>query len=119
MYKDNQRKRRIKRHKMMADYKKKKLDEMKPAQRDEIVKTIRQRKTSMKHMERNIYDRVVLGVPKLLRAVDKLGIKKNISKDLKKAKEYGGGYDSFDEEWIIDKIRSEDKVYYGSDSDIS
>jgi len=38
---------------------------------------------------------------------------------LKKAKEYGGGYDSFDEEWIIDKIRSEDKVYYGSDSDIS
>tara|TARA_B110000285_G_C14873095_1_gene490151 strand:+ start:232 stop:591 length:360 start_codon:yes stop_codon:yes gene_type:complete len=119
MYKDNQRKRRIKRHKMMADYKKKKLDEMKPAQRDEIVKTIRQRKTSMKHMERNIYDRVVLGVPKLLRAVDKLGIKKNISKDLKKAKEHGGGYDSFDEEWIIDRIRSEDKVYYGSDSDIS
>lgn len=44
LYKDNQRKRRIRRHKMMTDYKKKKLDEMKPAQRDEIIKTIKKRK---------------------------------------------------------------------------
>ena len=119
MYKDNQKKRRVKRHKMMADYKKKKLHEMKPAQRDEIIKTIHQRKQTQKHMERNIYDRVVLGVPKLLTSHDKMGIKRNIRKDLKKAKKLGGGYDSFDEEWIIDKIRTEDKVYYRSDTDIS
>lgn len=70
-------------------------------------------------MERNIYDRVLMGVPKLLTSKDKIGIKKNIRNDLKKAKKAGNGYDSFDEEWIVDKIRSEDKVYYGSDTDIS
>ena len=29
------------------------------------------------------------------------------------------GYDSFDEMWIVDKIKGDDKVYYGSDDDIS
>ena len=44
MYKSNQKKRRIKRHKMMKEYKQKKLNEMKPAQRDDIIKTIKERK---------------------------------------------------------------------------
>ena len=28
-------------------------------------------------------------------------------------------YDSFDEEWIVDKIKGDDKIYYGSDDNIS
>ena len=61
----------------------------------------------------------MLGVPRILSSADKIGIKRNIKKDLKRAKLNGGGYDSFDEEWIVDQIRTEDKVYYGSDTDIS
>lgn len=70
-------------------------------------------------MEKSIYDRVLLGVPRLLSSRDKMTIKKSIRKDLTKAKRSSNGYDSFDDEWIYDKIRSEDKVYYGSDTDIS
>lgn len=70
-------------------------------------------------MERNIYDRVLVGVPNILTSQEKLEIKKNIRSDIKKSKRQADDYDSFDEEWIIDKIRTEDKTYYGSDTDIS
>ena len=70
-------------------------------------------------MERNIYDRVLVGVPKILTSQEKLEIKKNIRSDIKRSKRQADDYDSFDEEWIIDKIRTEDKTYYGSDTDIS
>ena len=70
-------------------------------------------------MERNIYDRVLVGVPKILTSEEKLEIKKNIRSDIKRSKRQADDYDSFDEEWIIDKIRTEDKTYYGSDTDIS
>jgi len=70
-------------------------------------------------MERNIYDRVLVGVPNILTSQEKLEIKKNIRSDIKRSKRQADDYDSFDEEWIIDKIRTEDKTYYGSDTDIS
>jgi hypothetical protein len=38
---------------------------------------------------------------------------------LRKARSKASGYDSFDEMWIIDNIKSDDKVYYGSDDDIT
>lgn len=54
-----------------------------------------------------------------LKSVDKKFLKRGIRQDLRKAKERAEGYDSFDEMWIVDNIKGEDKIYYGSDADIS
>ena len=50
---------------------------------------------------------------------EKKTLKRGIRQDLRKAKNHASGYDSFDEMWIVDNIKTDDKVYYGSDDDIS
>jgi hypothetical protein len=54
-----------------------------------------------------------------LNSEEKITLKRGIRQDLRKARKGASGYDSFDEMWIVDNIKSEDKVYYGSDDDIS
>jgi len=47
----------------------------------------------------------------------KKALRKKVKLDLKRSKGWADQYDSFDEEWILDNVKQEDKVYYGSDSD--
>jgi hypothetical protein len=73
-------------------------------------------------MELDLYSRVVASSNSDqigLSSEEKRLLKRGIRKDLKKAKSHANGYDSFDEMWIIDNIKGDDKVYYGSDDDIS
>lgn len=118
-YKEQQRERRLKRRAWYKKYRKEKLDKLDPKERQRILDKQFKKREERLMMERQLY-RHALSVqsnPNLSRNDRKL-LKKMVKQDVKKMRQYTK--EDLGESSSEDEVtRTEDKIYYGSDSDTS